>query len=67
MAIGNLDGSVSLWDPEMGMEIDSVLLRSAKKSIIQVAYSPDGRYRAVSHNDGLVSLLRLAAVLVKKP
>jgi WD40 repeat protein len=59
------DGSVLLWDAGTAEVTDAVMLPSALNSIVQVAYSPDGRHLAVGHN-GLVSILRLAPA-VKKP
>ncbi len=60
VAGADVSGAVRFFDPETGAETATVLLRSAGNSIVQVGYTPDGRYLVVSHNDGLISLLRLA-------
>jgi WD40 repeat protein len=63
---GGGNGGVFLWDPQTGEETETVMVLPAMNVVVQVAYSPDGRHLAVSHN-GLVSILRLAPAPDRKP
>ena len=65
VAGADVSGEVRFFDLETGVDTAAVPLRSAGNSIVQVGYSPDGRYLVVSHNDGLISILRLAPPAVK--
>jgi WD40 repeat protein len=67
VAAATADGVIRLGDPATGAETGAVRLRSAVNAITELAYSPDGRYLAVAHNGGLVSILRLAPAPGKKP
>jgi RNA polymerase sigma factor (sigma-70 family) len=58
---GGLDGTVRLWDLETGKPKRTVKVGYSKRLILQVAFSPDGRFLAtaghVDNNDNSTSII----------
>jgi WD40 repeat protein len=66
VAAGGASGLLVFWSAQTGEETDALRLGRKGAPVAALAYSPDGRYLAVSHG-GLVSILRVAPAPVKKP
>ncbi|MBI3866716.1 MAG: PQQ-binding-like beta-propeller repeat protein [Planctomycetia bacterium] len=60
LASAGNDGTVRIWDPVQGLNVDTLTLCPQGGQIRKVVYSPSGRHLATVNANGTVYLLRVA-------
>jgi WD40 repeat protein len=52
IALGHMDGKITLWDCESGMALKSLLATSERSDVNGLAWSPNGKMLAAAQQDG---------------